>query len=115
MGGIIYFRSSTKAASKYAKGGEISRSNTHTLRLRNKEIRSARSAGVRPGQGEDQMSISPAELCKHHISTTFHHQLIQLMDPTARGLFSLLTMCVSVREAEIKTGKWEHTLWFRMI
>lgn len=57
-------------------------SNTPTLTPNNKEIRSGWSPGVRLGQIEDQMSISPVELCKHHISTTFHHQLIHLMDPT---------------------------------
>lgn len=62
--------------------GEKPSSNTLTLTPNNKEIRSGRSPGVRLGQIEDQMSISPVELCKHHISTTFHHQLIHLMDPT---------------------------------
>lgn len=76
-----------------SQGREKSRSNAPTLRLHNKEMRSASNPGVSPGQGEDQMSVSPVELCKHHISTTFHHQLIQLMDPTVRGLFPLVTVC----------------------
>lgn len=75
-------------------------------------MRSARSAGVRAGQAEDQMSASPAELCKHRISTAFHHQLIQLMDPTARGLFSLRTVCVCEcvrgRDKDRQVGR--HTL-----